>query len=59
MAQHTVSVAVAVSVRVAWWVRWYLSGVAFAALISGATPDAIKVSGWIRRGLSVCVIRRP
>lgn len=55
MAQHTVSI----SVRVAWWVRWYLSGVAFAALISGATPDAIKVSRWIRRGLSVCVTRRP
>lgn len=55
MAQHTVTI----SVRVAWWVRWYLSGVTFAALISGATPDAIKVNRWIRRGLSVCVARRP
>lgn len=55
MAQHTATV----SVRVAWWVRWYLSGVVFAALISGATPDAIKVSRLIRRGLSVSVNRRP
>lgn len=55
MAQHTVMV----SVRVAWWVRCYLSGVALAALISGATPDAIKVGRWIRRGLSASVTRRP
>jgi len=55
MAQHTVMV----SVRVAWWVRWYLSGVALAAQITGATPDAAKVARWIRRGLSVCVTRRP
>lgn len=53
MAQHTVTI----SVRVAWWVRWYLSGVMFAAWITGATPDATKAARWIRRGLSVCVTR--
>lgn len=55
MAQHTVMV----SVRVAWWVRWYLSGVAFVAKITGATPDAAKVTRSIGRGLSVRVTRRP
>ncbi len=55
MARHTVTI----SVRVAWWVRWYLSGVALAAQITGATPDAAKVTRWIWRGLSVRVTRRP
>ncbi|WP_164741277.1 hypothetical protein [Achromobacter spanius] len=55
MAQHTVTI----SVRLAWWVRWYLSGVALAAQITGATPDAAKVTRWIGRGLSVRVTRRP
>jgi hypothetical protein len=55
MAQH----AVMVSVRVAWWVRWYLSGVALAAQITEVTPDATKVERWIRRGLSARATRRP
>lgn len=55
MAQHTVMV----SVRVAWWVRWYVSGVTLAAQITGATPDAAKMTRWIGRSLSVRVTRRP
>ena len=55
MAQHTVTI----SVRVAWWVRWNLSGVALAARIIGTTHDAAKVTRWIGRGLSVRVTRRP
>lgn len=55
MAQRTVTI----SVRVAWWVRWYLSGVAFVAQITGTTPNAAKLTRWIGRGLSVRVTRRP
>ncbi|MNY02626.1 hypothetical protein D3C86_1352060 [compost metagenome] len=55
MAQQTVTV----SIHVAWWVRWYLSGVMIVAQMSGATPNWAKVQRWITRGLSVRVIRRP
>ncbi|WP_434642660.1 hypothetical protein [Achromobacter piechaudii] len=55
MAQHTVTI----SVRVAWWVHWYVSGVASVAEITGSSPGAAKVTGWIRRGLSVRVTVRP
>lgn len=55
MAQHTVKL----SIRVAWWVRWYLAGVAIAARLTGATPDMAKVERWIRRGLSARVTTSP
>lgn len=55
MAQITVKI----SLRVAWWVCWYLAGVAMAARLTGATPDMAKVKRWIRRGLSVSVSKRP
>ena len=43
-------IAVKLSLRVAWWLRWYLAG---------ASPDMTKVERWIRRGLSVRAIRSP
>lgn len=52
-------ITVKLSLRVAWWVRWYLAGVAIAARLTGATPNTAKVERWIRRGLSVHAIRRP
>lgn len=55
MAQITVKL----SIRVAWWVRWYLVGVALVAQMTGPTPDWGKVEQWLRRGLSVQAIRRP
>lgn len=55
MAQITVKL----SLRVAWWVRWYLVGVVIAARLTGAKPDMTKVEGWIRRGLSVHASRKP
>lgn len=55
MAQHTVNL----SIRVAWWVRWYLLGAALVAQMTGETPDWGKVEGRVRRGLSAKVIRRP
>ena len=55
MAQITVKL----SLRVAWWVRWYLVGVVIAARLTGATPDMAKVERWLRRGLSVHACRKP
>ena len=55
MAQTTVKL----SLRVAWWVRWYLVGVVIAARLTGAAPDMTKAERWIRRGLSVNANRTP
>jgi hypothetical protein len=55
MAQITVKL----SIRVAWWVRWYLAGVAVAARLTGAPPNMVKVERRIRRGLSSHVSSRP
>lgn len=55
MAQVTVRL----SLRVAWWVRWYLVGVVIAARLTGATPDMTKLARWITRGLSVHSSRKP
>ena len=55
MAQVTVKL----SLRVAWWVRWYLAGVALVAQLTGATPDWRTVEKWLRRGVSVKAIRTP
>ncbi len=50
---------VKLSLRVAWWVRWYLVGVVIAARLPGARPDMTRVERWIRRGLSVHASRKP
>lgn len=55
MAQITVKLFI----RVAWWVRWYLEGVALVAQMTGAMPDWRKVESRIKQGLSVNAIRRP
>lgn len=47
--------SVAVSVRVAWWVKWYLYGVALTCQITGMDFDETKVRRYIRRGLKVRV----
>lgn len=52
-------ITVKLSIRVAWWVRWYLIGVALTAQMTGGTPDMSKVERWIRRGLSARVTRSP
>ncbi len=52
-------IAVKLSIRVAWWLRWYLAGVALVARMTGATPDWRKIESRITRGMSVNAIRRP
>lgn len=45
--------AVTIRITVAWWVRWYLAGVALAAQMAGATPDYEKVRAAVMRGVQV------
>lgn len=49
MANNTM----AIRVRVAWWVKWYLYGVALTCQITGMDYDEHKVRRYIRRGLKV------
>ena len=45
--------AINVAVRVAWWVRWYISGVALCAFITGSQPDMEKIKAKVMKGIKV------
>ncbi|VFR96501.1 hypothetical protein RAN3_1879 [plant metagenome] len=51
------STTITVRLRFAWWLRWYLAGVALTARMSGLEPDANKVAGWVRRAARVQAVR--
>lgn len=51
MANNTV----VIRVRVAWWVKWYLYGVALTCQFTGQDYDKAKARRYIRRGLKVRV----
>lgn len=53
------SVTAEIQVRVAWWVKWYLYGVALTCRITGMDFDEDKVRRYICRGLRAKVIRYP
>lgn len=42
-----------IRITVAWWVRWYIAGVALAASMTGANPDYDKVRAAVMRGVRV------
>lgn len=42
---------VSVSVRMRWWLRWYLAAVMLVSKTTGMAPDWDQVEWWIRRGL--------
>ena len=42
-----------IKVRIAWWVRWYISGVALCASITGAQPDMEKIKAKVMKGIKV------
>lgn len=43
--------SIKVTVHIAWWVRWYISGVALCALITGLEPDIEKVKAKVLKGV--------
>ena len=45
--------SIKVTVRVAWWVRWYISGVALCAFITGAQPDMEKITAKVKKGVRI------
>ena len=40
-----------IKVRIAWWVRWYISGVARCSLLTGLEPDMEKVKAKVKKGV--------
>ncbi len=42
-----------VLVKRAWWLHWYLAGVAMMSLATGRDPDWQKVERWVSRGIRV------
>ncbi|MFA7291896.1 MAG: hypothetical protein WC023_06570 [Rhodocyclaceae bacterium] len=45
--------SITLTVKVAPWVRWYISGVALFAKITGLTPDPDKVAATCMRGIRI------
>ena len=42
-----------VTIRIAWWVRRYISGVALCAFITGAHPDMEKIKAKVMKGVRI------
>jgi hypothetical protein len=40
---------IAVRMSVAWWLRWYILGVALMCRMTGCAPDMGRVERWISR----------
>ena len=45
--------SITLTVQVAWWVRWYISGVALCASITGAQPDMEKIKAKVMNGVRI------
>lgn len=44
-------------VRIAWWLRWYLSGVALMCWMTKCPPDMGKVAYWAGRAIKLRIIK--
>ena len=44
---------ITIKVRFAWWVRWYISGVALCSLLTGLEPDMEKVKAKVKKGARI------
>lgn len=44
---------VTASVRLRWWLRWYLAAVVWLARATCMAPNWNRVKWWIRRGLVI------
>lgn len=45
-----------ISVRTAWWLRWYMAGLTLTCWTMGTEPDIEKVSRVIRRALTIVLV---
>jgi hypothetical protein len=54
MAQQQITIGVSI----AWWLRWYLSGVALMCKMSGGEPRLDRVAYWVGRSIRMRIDRR-
>ena len=52
-AEGMTMASINVTIRVAWWVRWYISGVALCSLLTGLEPDMEKVKAKVKKGVRI------
>ena len=43
--------SITIKVHIAWWVRWYISGVALCSLLTGLEPDMEKAKARVIKGV--------
>lgn len=43
--------SIKVTIHIAWWVRWYIGGVALFSFITGMEPDMEKVKAKVLKGV--------
>lgn len=48
-----------VTVKVAWWVRWYLRGELLAYILTGREPDEEKIMARVLKGIRPAHHRGP
>jgi hypothetical protein len=46
---------ITLTIKVRWWLRWYLAGVLLTSRVTGLVPDLAKVDYWIGRGVRFTV----
>lgn len=56
--KRTPTIAIKIEVYVAWWLDWWLYGVALACAVSGREPDMEKFNRVVSRALRVRVAPR-
>lgn len=42
-----------VTIRIAWWVPWYISSVALFTMLTGLEPDMEKIKAKVMKGIKV------
>lgn len=47
-----------ITIKVAWWLKFYMFGVILMSRITGMSPDESKVRHYIMRGISVKASRK-
>lgn len=46
---------VEIRISIAWWLRWYLAGVALTCRMTGCRPNIERVMYWVRRSIRMRV----
>lgn len=51
--------SITVTIRMAWWLRWYLADVIVTSTITGLQPDPDRVGAWVVRAIRLWAGGKP